>query len=92
MRAELAPFNSHHRDLGRYAVRVHWLRRYLASLTVTPIGIVVLVVLAVAFGLFAFGPSAAQVPALILGLILLIGMGWRGSRSASTEAAGAMRI
>jgi hypothetical protein len=49
---------------------VQRLRRYLASFTVTPIGVVVIVVLAAAFGLFAFGPSGTQAP----GLILLIGV------------------
>jgi hypothetical protein len=53
---------------------VQRLKRYLASFTVTPIGVVVIVVLAAAFGLFAFGPSGAQAPALIGGLILLIGV------------------
>jgi hypothetical protein len=53
---------------------VQWLRRYLASFTLTPIGVVVLVVLLVAFGLFAFGPNGVQAPALIAGLILLVGL------------------
>jgi hypothetical protein len=53
---------------------VQRLRRYLASFTVTPIGVVVIIVLAAAFGLFAFGPSGTQAPALIAGLILLVGV------------------
>jgi hypothetical protein len=53
---------------------VQWFRRYLASFTVTPIGVIVLVVILAAFGLFAFGPSGVQMPALIVGLILLIGV------------------
>jgi hypothetical protein len=57
-----------------YALRVQRLRLYLASFTVTPIGAVVLVVLGVALGLFAFGPSLVQAPALIAGLILLVGV------------------
>jgi hypothetical protein len=52
--------DSHDRDFRVYALRVQWLRRYLASLTVTPIEIAVIVVLVAAFGLFAFGPSDAQ--------------------------------
>jgi hypothetical protein len=50
------------------------LRQYLASITITPVGIVLLVVLVVAFGLFAFGPSGAQTPAMIVGVILPIGL------------------
>jgi hypothetical protein len=55
-------------------MRVKWLRKYLASITITPIGIVVLGPLVVAFGLFAFGPSAVQAPAMIACVILLIGV------------------
>jgi hypothetical protein len=69
---------------------VQQLRRYLASFTVTPIGAIVLVVLIAALGLFAFGPSDVQAPAMIVGLILLVGVvggvplgfngrGWRGA-------------
>jgi hypothetical protein len=50
------------------------LRRYLASITITPIGIVVLGVLVVSLGLFAFGPSGVQAPAMIVSVILLIGV------------------
>jgi hypothetical protein len=53
---------------------VQRLRRYLASFTVTPVGVVVLVVLVVALGLFAFGPSTVQAPSMIVGVILLIGV------------------
>jgi hypothetical protein len=53
---------------------VQRLRKYLASITITPIGIVVLVVLAVAIGFFAFGPPNTQMPAMIVGVIVLIGV------------------
>jgi hypothetical protein len=66
--------DSHDRDGGLYALRVQWLRRYLASFTVTPIGIVLILVLVAALFLFAFGPSGVQAPALIVGVILLIGV------------------
>jgi hypothetical protein len=55
-------------------LRVRRLRRYLASITVTPVGVVVLGVLVVAVGLFAFGPSSVQAPAMFVGVILLIGV------------------
>jgi hypothetical protein len=42
--------------------------------SITPVGIVVLVVLAVAFGLFSFGPSSAHAPALVVAVILLVAM------------------
>jgi len=53
---------------------VQRLRRHLASFTVTPIGAIVLAVLGIAFGLFAFGPSQVQAPAMIVGVILLVGV------------------
>jgi hypothetical protein len=55
-------------------LRVRRLRQYLASITITPIGAVVLGVLVVACGLFAFGPSSVQAPAMFVGAILLIGV------------------
>jgi hypothetical protein len=53
---------------------VRQLRRYLASFSITPVGLVALGVLVVALGLFAFGPSGAQAPAMIVAVILLIGV------------------
>jgi hypothetical protein len=50
------------------------LRRYLASFSITPIGIVALIVLVVALGLFAVGPSDVQAPALIVAVVLLVGV------------------
>jgi hypothetical protein len=72
----------------RLRVRVRRLRQYFASITITPVAVVLLVVPAVAFGLFAFGPADAQMPAMIACVILLIavigglplglnGGGWR---------------
>jgi hypothetical protein len=53
---------------------VQRLRRYLTSFSVTPVGVVVIVMLAAALGLFAFGPSSVQAPAMFVGVILLIGV------------------
>jgi hypothetical protein len=53
---------------------VNRVRHYLASLTITPLGGVVLVVLLVAVGLFLFGPSTAQMPALIVVIVLMVGV------------------
>ncbi len=53
---------------------MHRLRQYLASFVITPITIIVLAMLVVAVGLVAFGPSAVQAPAPIVGLILLAGI------------------
>lgn len=53
---------------------MRWLRRYLASFSITPVGFVALGVLLVALGLFAFGPSGVQAPAMIVAVILLIGV------------------
>jgi hypothetical protein len=50
------------------------LRKYLASITITPIGFVLLGVLVVACGLFAFGPSGVQAPAMVVAVILLVGV------------------
>lgn len=50
------------------------LRRYLASFSITPVGIVVLVVIVVAIGLFAVGPSGVQAPALVVAVLLLVGV------------------
>jgi hypothetical protein len=55
-------------------VRVSRLRRYLASFSITPVGVVTLVVLVVAFGLFAVGPSDVQAPALVVAVLLLVGV------------------
>jgi hypothetical protein len=55
-------------------VRVLRLRRYLASFSLTPVGIVALVVLVVALGLFAVDPSGVQAPAIVVAVILLIGV------------------
>jgi hypothetical protein len=55
-------------------VRVRRLRRYLASFSVTPLGIVALVVLVVALGLFAVGPPGVQAPALVVAVVLLVGV------------------
>jgi hypothetical protein len=55
-------------------VRVLRLRRYLASFSITPVGIVALVVLVVALGLFAVGPSGVQAPAMVVAVILLVGV------------------
>jgi hypothetical protein len=46
----------------------------LASFTISPVGLFLLGVLIVAFALFAFGPSGAQAPAMIVGVILLVGL------------------
>jgi hypothetical protein len=70
---------------------VHRLRGYLTSIALTPLGIVVLTLLVVASALFALGPSEVQAPAMVVGVILLIGVvggvpfgawgagGWRGA-------------
>jgi hypothetical protein len=50
------------------------LRRYLTSITITPVGGVLLGGFVVALGFFAFGPSGAQAPAMIAAVILLIGL------------------
>ncbi len=55
-------------------MRVLRLRRYLASFSITPVGIVALIVLVVALGLFAVGPSGVQVPALVVAVILMVGV------------------
>ncbi len=52
---------------------MHRLRQSLASYTITPVGIILLAVLAVAIGLFAFGPSDTQALAMIVGVILILG-------------------
>jgi hypothetical protein len=44
----------------------------LASITITPVGGVLLGALVIALGLFAFGPSGAQAPAMIAAIILLV--------------------
>jgi hypothetical protein len=49
-------------------------RRYLSSLSITPLGGVILFVLVVAVGVFLFGPSKAQMPALIVAVIVMIGV------------------
>jgi len=49
-------------------------RRYLSSVSITPLGGVILFVLAVAVGVFLFGPSKAQMPALIVAVIVMIGV------------------
>jgi hypothetical protein len=72
---------------------VSQLRRYVASFSITPVGFVALGVLVVALGLFAFGPSGAQAPAMIVAVILLIGavggvpFGW-GARGGGWGARG----
>jgi hypothetical protein len=58
----------------RYLLRVARLRHYLASFTITPVGIVLFGVLIVALGLFVFGPPGTQAPALVVGVILLVGL------------------
>jgi hypothetical protein len=50
------------------------LRHYLSSITISPLGIFVLGVLVVACGLFLFGPHSVQAPAMIIGVILLVGV------------------
>jgi len=50
------------------------LRRYLASITITPVGGVLIGGFVVALGLFAFGPSTAQPPAMIAAVILLVAL------------------
>jgi hypothetical protein len=55
-------------------VRVLRLRRYFASFSITPVGILALVVFVVALGLFAVGPSSVQLPALIVAVILMVGV------------------
>jgi hypothetical protein len=50
------------------------LRRYLASFSITPVGVVALVVLVVALGLFAVGPSGVRAPALVVAVLLLVGV------------------
>jgi hypothetical protein len=55
-------------------VRVRRLREYLASFSLTPVGVVALAVLVGALGLFALGPSGVQAPALIVAVLLLVGM------------------
>jgi hypothetical protein len=50
------------------------LRRYLASFSLAPVGIVTLAVLVVALFLFAIGPSGIQMPALVVAVILLVGV------------------
>jgi hypothetical protein len=55
-------------------VRVLRLRRYLASFSITPVGILALLVLVVALGLFAAGPSSVQAPALIVAVVLMVGV------------------
>lgn len=49
-------------------------RRYLSSVSITPIGGIILFVLAAAIGLFLFGPSSAQAPALVVAVLLLAGL------------------
>jgi hypothetical protein len=53
---------------------VNWVRRYLSSVSVTPLGGVILLILAVAVGLFLFGPSSVQAPGLIVAVLLLAGL------------------
>jgi hypothetical protein len=46
-------------------------RRYLSSVSITPFGGIILFVFAVAIGVFFFGPSSAQAPALVVAALLL---------------------
>jgi hypothetical protein len=46
----------------------------LASITITPVGGVLIGGFVVALGLFAFGPSTAQPPAMIAAVILLVAL------------------
>ncbi len=46
----------------------------MGSITITPVGGVLLGVLVIALGLFAFGPSAAQMPAMVVAVLLLAGL------------------
>jgi hypothetical protein len=90
--------DSHDRDSGLYSWRVRRLRQHLASITITPVRIVVLGVLVLSLGLFAFDPSGVQAPAMIVGVILLIGVvggvpsgcsgrgGWRAGSLAERRA------
>jgi hypothetical protein len=79
-----------------YSSRVRQLRRYLSSISITPVGFVALGVLVVALCLFAFGPSRVQAPAMIVAVILLIGVvggapvGW-GRRGAWRSGSMAQR-
>ena len=49
-------------------------RRYLSSVSITPFGGIILFVFAVAIGVFFFGPSSAQAPALVIAALLLAGI------------------
>jgi uncharacterized membrane protein len=49
-------------------------RRYLSSVSITPLGGVILFVLVVAVGVFLLGPTKAQMPALIVAVIVMIGV------------------
>jgi prolipoprotein diacylglyceryltransferase len=53
---------------------VERVRRYLSSVSITPLGGVVLFVLLVAVALFLFGPSKTQMPGLIVAVIVMIGV------------------
>lgn len=55
-------------------MRVRQLREYLASFSLTPVGVVALIVLVVALGLFAVGPKGVQMPALVIAVILTVGV------------------
>jgi hypothetical protein len=48
------------------------LRRYLESITITPVGIVILLLLVLSLGTFAFGPSDAQAPGLVAAVVLAV--------------------
>jgi membrane-bound ClpP family serine protease len=53
---------------------VEGLRRWASSYTITPFGVVILVILAAAALVVLFGPRSAQTPALIVGLLILFGL------------------
>jgi hypothetical protein len=75
-------------------VRVRRLREYLRSFSLTPVGVVALVILVVALGLFAVGPSGVQAPTLIVAVLLMVGVvggaplgrnGWGAWRNPSLD-------
>lgn len=55
-----------------YSGPVNRLKRYLDSITITPFGIVILLLFAVSLGTFALGPADAQAPALVTAVVLAV--------------------
>jgi len=67
------------------------LRRRLAEWHITTLGWVLIVLVPAAFLVFLFGPSAAQAPALIVGLIVLLAISLEGASMSRARGFSGMR-